>query len=131
MGFLGPHATKWRVWTPNPLFCTNLFLCGGVGLAPLQKCVGDFCCINFGGFCGDFPGGFFLGTFSHRNEEKKSGEKIREKKSGGPKIKICEKSVLPKTDLNRIFGSFTFWQFAAVSLSPGGGGDPDQVFSLS
>ena len=50
-----------------------------IGPAPLQKCVGDFCCVNFGGFAGDFPGGFFLGTFSHKNEEKKSGEKICEK----------------------------------------------------
>ena len=30
-------------------------------------------------FAGDFPGGFFLDTFSHKNEEKKSGDKIREK----------------------------------------------------
>ena len=35
----------------------------------------DFCCINFGGFSWRI----FLGTFSHKNEEKKSGEKIREK----------------------------------------------------
>ena len=33
--------------------------------APLQKCVGDFCCVNFGGFCRgfsileDFSGHFF------------------------------------------------------------------------
>ena len=40
----------------------------------------DFCCINFGGFSrGDFPGGFFWALFPHKNEEKKSGEKIREK----------------------------------------------------
>ena len=49
------------------------------GLAPLQKCVGDFCCIIFGGFCRGFSWKIFLGTFSHKNEEKKSGEKIREK----------------------------------------------------
>ena len=57
-----------------------------LGPAPLQKCVGAFCCVNFGGFCRDFPGGFFLGTFSHKNEEKKSGDKSP-KESGGPKIK--------------------------------------------
>ena len=41
------------------------------GTAPLQKCVGDFCCINFGGFCRGFSWKIFLGTFSHKNEEKK------------------------------------------------------------
>ena len=30
-------------------------------------------------FAGDFPGGFFWALFSHKNEEKKSGDKIREK----------------------------------------------------
>ena len=39
----------------------------------------DFCCINFGGFSRGFSWRIFLGTFSHKNEEKKSGEKIREK----------------------------------------------------
>ena len=48
-----------------------------VGLAPLQKIVGDFCCIKFGGFCRGFSWRIFLGTFSHKNEEKKSGDKIR------------------------------------------------------
>ena len=51
--------------------------------------------MNFGGFCflEDFSGHFFP---PHKNEEKKSGEKIREK-SGGPKIIIREKSILPRT----------------------------------
>ena len=49
------------------------------GPAPLQKCVGDFCCIIFGGFCRGFSWRILLGTFSHKNEEKKSGEKIRGK----------------------------------------------------
>ena len=39
----------------------------------------DFCCINFGGFSRGFSWRIFLGTFSHKNEEKKSGDKIREK----------------------------------------------------
>ena len=39
----------------------------------------------------------FLGTFSHKNEEKKSGEKIRGK-IRQPKNKNPRKSVLPKTD---------------------------------
>ena len=39
----------------------------------------DFCCINFGGFSRGFSWRIFLGTFSHKNEEEKSGEKIREK----------------------------------------------------
>ena len=50
-----------------------------VGPAPLQKVVGDFCSISFGGFCRGFSWRIFLGTFSHKNEEKKSGDKIREK----------------------------------------------------
>ena len=73
--------------------CPNQIL----GPAPLQKCVGDFCCINFGGFCRGFSWRIFLGTFSHKNEEKKIGEKIREK-IRRPKTKIREKSILPKTD---------------------------------
>ena len=36
-------------------------------------------------FAGDFPGGKSLGTFSHKNEEKKSGEKIREKNPAAQK----------------------------------------------
>ena len=39
----------------------------------------DFCCINFGGFSRGFSWRIFLGTFSHKNEEIRSGEKIREK----------------------------------------------------
>ena len=35
-----------------------------VGLAPLQKVVGDFCRIKFGGFCRGFSWRIFLGTFS-------------------------------------------------------------------
>ena len=68
-----------------------------VGPAPLQKCVRDFRCINFGGFCRGFSWRISLGTSSHENEEKNSGEKIR-KKIWWPKIKIRKKSVLPKTD---------------------------------
>ena len=50
-------------------------------------------------FAGDFPR-IFLGTFSHKNKERKSGDRIREKKPGSLEIKIREKSVLPKTDPN-------------------------------
>ena len=65
---------------------------------PLQKFVGDFCCINFKGFCRGLSWRGFLGTSSHKKkEEKKSGDNIREK-SGGSKIKIHKNSVLPKTD---------------------------------
>ena len=39
----------------------------------------DFCFINFGGFSRGFSWRIFLGTVSHKNEAKKSGEKIREK----------------------------------------------------
>ena len=71
-----------------------------LGLAPLQKCVGDFCCINFGGFCRGFCWRIFLGIFPTKMRRKNPARKSA-KKSGGPKIKICEKSVLPKTDPNK------------------------------
>ena len=74
------HFQHWR--GGNPFYNS---LRGG------QKCAGDFCCVNFGDFAGDFPGGFFW-SFFPQNE--KSGDK--KKKSGGPKMKIREKSVLPK-----------------------------------
>ena len=45
----------------------------------------------------------FLGTFFHKNEDKPSA-RTSAKKSGGPKIKIGEKSVLPKPDPNNCFG---------------------------
>ena len=70
-------------------------------LAPaiLQKCVGGFLLYK----CWRIFAGIFLedfsGQFSDKNEEKKSARKS-EKKSGGPKIKIREKSVLPKADPN-------------------------------
>ena len=57
---------------------------------PAERCRGFL--LNFGGiFAGDFPAGFFWALF--QNEEKKSGDKIRDKK-----WEKSEKSVLPKTD---------------------------------
>ena len=55
----------------------------------------DSCCIKFGEFSRGFSWRIFLGTFSHKNEEKNPARKSA-KKSGGSKIKIREKSVLPK-----------------------------------
>ena len=67
-----------------------------VGPAPLQKCVGAFCCI-ISGLCGGFScRRIFLGTFSHKNK-KNLARKFTEK-SGGQKITIRKKSVLPKND---------------------------------
>ena len=63
---------------------------GFLGLAPLQKCVGDFVLI-LEDFAGDFLGESIWPLFPHKNEEKKS------EKSGGSKTKIPEKSVLPWT----------------------------------
>ena len=69
-----------------------------VAPANLQKCVGDFCCANFGGFCRGFSWRIFLGTFSHKNEEKKSGDEIREKirrpKKKSAKNPFCQKPTL-------------------------------------
>ena len=67
--------------------------------APLQKCVGGFLLYKF---CRIFPGIFledFSGHFFPTNMRKNPATKSA-KKSGGPKIKIREKSVLPKTDPN-------------------------------
>ena len=58
----------------------------------------DFCCVNFGGFCRGFSWRIFLGTFFPQKWGEKNPARKSAKKSGGPKIKIREKSVLPKTD---------------------------------
>ena len=55
----------------------------------------DFCCINFEDFAGDFPGGFFWALFPTKMRRTNPARKSA-KKSGGSKIKIREKSVLPK-----------------------------------
>ena len=74
----------------------------------VEMCRG-FCCINFGGFCRGFSWRIFLGTFSHKYEERKSATKST-KKTGGPKNKIREKSVLPRTGPKK-FGAFFVRQF--------------------
>ena len=64
----------------------------------LQKCVGDFCCVNFGGFCRGFSWRIFLGTLSHKIEKKirrQNPRKIRR-----PKNQYPRKSVLPRTGPN-------------------------------
>ena len=63
-GTVPPRCDPWRPLLPRPI-CRNV--------------LEDFCCINFGGFSRGFSWRIFLGAFSHKNEEKKSGEKIREK----------------------------------------------------
>ena len=85
----------------------NLGTVGGVqevsNFCPWPICrnvLEDFCCINFGGFSRGFSWRIFLGTFSHKNEEKNPAKKSA-KKSGGSKIKIREKSVLPKAGPNK------------------------------
>ena len=67
-----------------------------LGPAAQQKCVGDFCCIKFGGFCRGFSWRIFW-PLSPRKMRKNSGEKIREK-IWRLKIKTREKSVLPKSN---------------------------------
>ena len=55
--------------------------------------------LNLEDFAGDFPGGFFWTLFPTKMRRKNPATESA-KKSGGPKIKIREKSVLPKTDPN-------------------------------
>ena len=65
----------------------------------------------------------FSGHFSHKNEEKKSGEKKKEK-IRGPRTKIREKTVLPKPDadkrtlveMNILFGWILGWIFLLQTL---------------
>ena len=61
-----------------------------LGPAPAQKCVGDFCYINVGGFCRQLSWRILLGTFPHKWGEK-SSDKIR-KKIRRPKYKNPQKS---------------------------------------
>ena len=67
-------------------------------------------------------------------QRKKNPEKkILGRNSGLPEFSGVPKRVVladvPCTEISLLFGSFTFWQFGAVTLS-GGEGGPDQVFSL-
>ena len=61
----------------------------------------DFCCTNLEDFPGDFPGGFFFfwALFPTKMRRENPARKSA-KKSGGSKIKIREKSVLPKAGPN-------------------------------
>ena len=81
--------------------------CSGIqGQFPsAEMCRGFLCCINFGGFCRGFSWRIFLGTFSPTRMRRKNPARKSAKKSGGPKIKIREKSVLQKTDPKRFKGN--------------------------
>ena len=59
----------------------------------------DFCCLKFGGFSRGFSWRIFLGTFPTKMRRKNPARKSA-KKSGGSKMKIREKSVLPKAGPN-------------------------------
>ena len=72
-----------------------------LGPAPLQKCVGDFCCINFGGFCRGFSWRIISGHFFPQKMRRKHQATESAKTSGGSKLKIREKSVLPSTGPNK------------------------------
>ena len=62
-----------------------------------RKLSGIFVVLNLEDFAGDFPGGFFWALFPTKMRRKNPATKSA-KKSGGSKIKIREKSVLPKSD---------------------------------
>ena len=71
-----------------------------LGPAPLQKCVGDFCCSNFGEFWRGFSRRIFLGAFSHKKNPATKSEKIRRPKNENPrKIRFAKNR--PKKSLER------------------------------
>ena len=85
---------------PQNLLFGLLFRSRFFAPAILQKCVGGFLLYKFwrifaGIFLEDFSGHFSPTKMRRKNPARKSA-----KKSGGPKIKIREKSVLPKPDPN-------------------------------
>ena len=70
----------------------------------------DFCCINFGGFSRGFSWRIFLALFPTKMRRKNPARKSA-KKSGGSKIKIREKSVLPKADPKK-------WTYTSDAATP-------------
>ena len=76
----------------------------------------DFCCVNFGGFSRRFSWRIFLGTVSHKNEEKKSSDRIR-KKIRRLKNRNREKSILPSTGPNNCIATLRKLRCTKVALS--------------
>ena len=60
-----------------------------------EMCWRNFVVYILEDFAGDFPGGFFWALFPTKMRRENAARKSA-KRSGGSKIKICEKSVLPK-----------------------------------
>ena len=97
--FCNERLRSYREINQHPSLPWNFITHGFLGLAPLQKVVGDFCCIKFGGFCRGFSWRIFLGTFSPQ----KRGEKIRRqnprqnpaaRKEKSTKNPFCQKPAL-------------------------------------
>ena len=80
----------------SPLLCRPLNSCPGQSA---EMCWRIFVVLNLEDFPGDFPGGFFWALFPTKMRRKNPARKSA-KKSGGSKIKIREKSVLPKAGPN-------------------------------
>ena len=73
-------------WISGPF----LIFQGFFGPGPLQKCVGDFCSINVGGFAGIFLEDFSGQLFPPNNEQKKAGDKIRQLKKKNAKNRSAQ-----------------------------------------
>ena len=74
-------------------FCSaqgNPFL----GPAHLEKCVGNFCCANFGGFCRGFCWRSLLGTFFPQKLEKIRRQNPRKNRRPKNKNPFCQKPTL-------------------------------------
>ena len=82
-----------------------------------EMCRG-FCCANFEGFCRGFSSRIYLCTFPHKNEENKSGDKIR-KQIRRPKNKNPRtKSILPKPTLTNMLPRTRRLYYAFIVQEP-------------
>ena len=89
-----------------------------VGPASLQKCVGDFCCVNFGGFCrGGFSWRIFPGTFCPQKWEKNRWQNPRENPAGQKikSTKIRSAKIWPKK-----WHHFFIWESRMGGFQEGG-----------
>ena len=77
-----------------------------------EMCWG-FCCMNFGGFAGDFHGGFFWSLSPHKNEEKNSATKSAKKNRAAKKWKSAKNTFYQEPDPLKFVPALLF-RFSSV-----------------